>query len=598
MTHVNMKRMTGGGKNTGLILALVLSVSGILGSILGGVLGGILVEGLGGTAKAASGTFDIYSGYDGWVEASATDTNVTSGYTDAHSDASADSINYSSQSLRIGQSRVLAGGTNYTYSLQRGMLYFDTQDLPNTASITSASVVLYPKSRAGNNVTIDIVDGDSLLSPPVVANYGYLLPSVSSLTSTPMNTTTDYVANVPYYFVLNANATASIMRGGVTRFGLRVTQDINSQAPGSRAAPDDGDIEYVEFYSSVGTSSSYWPRLYLTYDETDIGTPSSLSLFSTSVEVYEDYIEHGSVLIVFRANIAYPEVPSQDSRMYYYFSLTDLDTDNEIAQSPVTQWGNRPGCLYIADGDSFMSSSGSYLLELVGSPNMFDSTDSQYEANYVRSVTITDSYWQGSLEYDSDFADYEYIMNFPDQPLSFFKTWLVNQARSMGAYDYDDVDYYIGETMDGDIRISQVGAPYFHLGIGSVGKEVPSAFLTSSVPFDYLGDYEMPGSPGYWSGFGSLTVGFDRLGDIVFDSTSMTSDEKGRWVAAFLLLFLMVGVVSAVLLRTGNVAAAVLSILPLLLLGNGMMVFPWALTAAVGTLGILILVHQLWLKST
>ena len=558
-------------------------------------------------AEAASGAFSPYGGYCGWVEASDTDNNVTAynGYTEARN-ASADDIDYTSQYLRVGQSRTLATGSNYTYSIQRGMLYFDTTGLPDNTEITNATVVLYPKGRSGNNVTVDLVDGDTLVSPPTVANYGYLLGASASYTSSPMNTTvwTASTVDSPYYFTLNSNATASIMRGGVTRFGIRVQEDINSQKPGSRASPEDGDTEYVDFWTATGTSSNYWPRLYITYQETDLGIPSALTLYEDSVEVYRDFDGDGnggsgSVVVVFRANVEYPEIPAQNSKLYYWLSLYDDSTDELLGRATLTQWGNRPASIWLADGDALMTEEGVYTLEIAGSPYKFDDTDDQYSANYVRTYGITASNWKGSLAYDTDtFDDDEYVYTFPDQPLSLLKTWLVGQAQTMGSYDQDDVEYYTGVTVDGDIRIDEDGTPYFYSGIGNIGEVLPSAFMSSTVLAVYLSSDYDTASPGAWSGFGSLTTGFNRLGDIIFEGAGLTSDESGRYVAAFMFLMLMSGVISVVLLRTGNVAAAVLCAVPILLVGNGFMVFPWALTAAIGALGILILVHQLWLKST
>jgi len=571
------------------------------------VVVGMISVGISQKAQAVSGTYSSYNGYCGWVKAYDTDNNVTAydGYTEARSSSTANSIDYTNQYLRVGQSRVLATGSNYTYSLQRGMLYFDTTGLPENTEITAATVVLYPKGRGGNNVTVDLVSGNSLVSPPTVANYGYLLSASASFTDTPMNTTawTASTVDSPYYFTLNSNATASIMRGGVTRFGIRVQEDINSQKPGSRASPEDGDTEYVDFWTSSGTTDNYWPRLYLTYTEADLGIPAALTLYDDSVEVYRNYDGNGdggdeSVLVVFRVNVEYVEEPSQDPRFYYQLSLYDGSTDDLIARTYLIQWGNRPASIWIRDGGYIMSEEGTYTLKIEGCPYKFDTTDDQYEANFVRSYDISSNDWKGSLVFLEGSMSDTYTQEYQSQPKELFKQWLVNQAKAMGEYDEDDVTHYIGVTVDGDIRIEEEGTPYFYSGIPNVGEVMPFAFMSSIVGVEWLSsDYDID-SQGTWSAFGSMSVGFNRLGDIIFEGSGLSSDQGGQYVAAFMFILLMFGGVSAVLLRTGNVAAAALCAVPILLVGNAFMVFPWALTAAIGALVVLIMAHQLWLKST
>lgn len=596
MTH---KMIRASGMTTGRICFTLILVAV--------VVVGMISVGISQKAQAVSGTYSSYNGYCGWVKAYDTDNNVTAydGYTEARSSSTANSIDYTNQYLRVGQSRVLATGSNYTYSLQRGMLYFDTTGLPENTEITAATVVLYPKGRGGNNVTVDLVSGNSLVSPPTVANYGYLLSASASFTDTPMNTTawTASTVDSPYYFTLNSNATASIMRGGVTRFGIRVQEDINSQKPGSRASPEDGDTEYVDFWTSSGTTDNYWPRLYLTYTEADLGIPAALTLYDDSVEVYRNYDGNGdggdeSVLVVFRVNVEYVEEPSQDPRFYYQLSLYDGSTDDLIARTYLIQWGNRPASIWIRDGGYIMSEEGTYTLKIEGCPYKFDTTDDQYEANFVRSYDISSNDWKGSLVFLEGSMSDTYTQEYQSQPKELFKQWLVNQAKAMGEYDEDDVTHYIGVTVDGDIRIEEEGTPYFYSGIPNVGEVMPFAFMSSIVGVEWLSsDYDID-SQGTWSAFGSMSVGFNRLGDIIFEGSGLSSDQGGQYVAAFMFILLMFGGVSAVLLRTGNVAAAALCAVPILLVGNAFMVFPWALTAAIGALVVLIMAHQLWLKST
>jgi hypothetical protein len=226
--------------------------------VLVGMLWGIVGVGIGtkGALAANEGTYTIYQLYDGWVSKTETGAAVApDGYSAAHDAANADTTQTSGNDIVVGQDGVSAGGGKGTYTIWRGLLYFDTTMLPANAQIVSASVVLFTKTdNSDADFDVWLVDGSNMVAPPDDSCYGLLKNSGTNLVEgTPFNTT-GWVDNSAAVMPLNSTGIALIARTGVTRIGVRSALDVSATAPAL------GTPEYCSFWSADGTYEVYTPK--------------------------------------------------------------------------------------------------------------------------------------------------------------------------------------------------------------------------------------------------------------------------------------------------------------------------------------------------
>lgn len=146
-------------------------------------------------------------------------------YVNAHGAALADFVGEGS--LRVGQDA--AGGKWYVL---RSGAHFYTGDLPDAAEVLSAAIAF---SQSGLDAAIPllagfslhVVKGSGLHAPAVAGDFGYLLGKV-----TPYGTIWipkgGLVQDTYYDIPLFANGVAVINPAGWTRYGLRSSDDIDS----------------------------------------------------------------------------------------------------------------------------------------------------------------------------------------------------------------------------------------------------------------------------------------------------------------------------------------------------------------------------------
>jgi len=137
----------------------------------------------------------------------------------------------------------------------RGALFFDTNSLPDSAVITSATLSLYLDSKSGTPVfDVIVVDGSSLEDPPAASDYGYL--GGKDISGGAVNTASLIVSDYNDIH-LNAIGMGWISKTGMTKFGLRSSRDIGT------IPPTTGN-EFMSFHS-YEEGSEYWPKLVVTY---------------------------------------------------------------------------------------------------------------------------------------------------------------------------------------------------------------------------------------------------------------------------------------------------------------------------------------------
>ncbi|MBU2249830.1 MAG: hypothetical protein KKD77_23990, partial [Gammaproteobacteria bacterium] len=107
-------------------------------------------------------------------------------------------------------------------SIWRGFLEFDTSDLAAADTPASGFVLLHVKESFidGNSWLLTVVDPDTLVNPLVVSDYGVLLNSVDSKGLESVGR-----AGLWLMVPLAQDGLDLIVKGGVTRFGLRSNRD-------------------------------------------------------------------------------------------------------------------------------------------------------------------------------------------------------------------------------------------------------------------------------------------------------------------------------------------------------------------------------------
>ncbi len=158
-------------------------------------------------------------------------------------------------SPRAGQE--YAPGTPDVYSVLRGAIMFDTSSIPSGAIITAAVLSLYGYlDESDTDFDVVVVSGADLADIVVAEDYGDLLNDIASLGS--FNTSTFQIGWNS--ITLNAAGIAAIVKGGMTRFGLRSSRDISSTTPKLNGALAS---EYVVVEGWSGDTNK--PKLTITY---------------------------------------------------------------------------------------------------------------------------------------------------------------------------------------------------------------------------------------------------------------------------------------------------------------------------------------------
>ncbi|GAG90428.1 unnamed protein product, partial [marine sediment metagenome] len=144
------------------------------------------------------------------------------------------------------------------YHIKRIGLHFDTSDLPDACVISAATLTLYLywDRVASTDWSITVVNGTDLANPSNTNDYGDLLDDVTSYGT--VSTADGSNEGDPLAITINAAGLAQISKVGTTKFALRSSRDIGSDAPTDREL-------YVLFSRNEAEGAEYRPTLVITY---------------------------------------------------------------------------------------------------------------------------------------------------------------------------------------------------------------------------------------------------------------------------------------------------------------------------------------------
>jgi len=153
-----------------------------------------------------------------------------------------------------------ADTTSNTFKfLSRGIFLFDTSSIPDTDEISSATLSFYIGSKStAVPVSVNVVSS-SPASDSALANGDY-----SNLGSTKFSSavTVSGITTGAYIdFSLNASGVANIDKTGISKFGLRLEEDIDGSAP-TWSSNDLGGVN-VQYSETTGISQD--PKLVVVH---------------------------------------------------------------------------------------------------------------------------------------------------------------------------------------------------------------------------------------------------------------------------------------------------------------------------------------------
>ena len=152
------------------------------------------------------------------------------------------------------------GTTAPSYQIHRVIMLFDTSVIGIGSIITNATIDLFGTAKAEPNAgqaTLHIVSSNP------VSNTSLAIGDYSSLGTTSYASMADASFSTTGYniFTLNSSGLSNISKNGISKFGARVSGDLDSLTPG----PGNGDSNEKRFSSADVTDTSQDPKLVVTY---------------------------------------------------------------------------------------------------------------------------------------------------------------------------------------------------------------------------------------------------------------------------------------------------------------------------------------------
>lgn len=385
-----------------------------------------------GIASAASTVFYGESD-DGYIY----ETDTT--YSTARESGSGD-VDDTSYYVRVGQDYI-----NPTYYIYRGILYFDTSDIPNEATISAATLSLYGTgSDPDTDFVLRVIDGSGIGIPCVSTDYESLFNKTTSLGTFDTDAVGDDWANDDYNVItINATGLNVINKDGYTQFGLRSEEDISESSP--------ADVEYVDFYSQE-KGYGYEPKLTVTYTIPALDNPDTLEVSNPAV--FTNYLESGDQLYVFATEIEYPNDPDYLPSEYFATQLYD-EGDNLVAQVSAKRWGYSPLSIYLS-ADNALTWGGGYTLTLTGLADKFVTPPDDDRV-------IADVEWRGEAR-DSDV----------------FRQWIYTTSNRMGIKDGITWSGY-RDSVDSSLLNGEATAIFVE-GIPYINSFYPDIFVEVGTP--------------------------------------------------------------------------------------------------------------------
>lgn len=276
--------------------------------------------------------------------------------------------------------------------------------------------------------------------------------------------------------------------------------------------------------------------------------------------VVMDYIETGDMLFVLEyVNIYPPYYPSYDPATYFDIQLLDTDGVTLIAQTPMSQWGVRPGAIYLnADTAAALTPGSAYYIGLYGN----------FGANPDAYYTLTAADWATDLP-----------------------TWCLLVAHDMEDF-YTETSLTVFIAGKGEV-LNEEGGAVFALGIPGLSDVHPEVFQVAiHTPGYTAGDEENAWTAETWENMvGPQVAGFlNSTGDIV--------GTDGRAIGAFILMFGYVGIAGLALWRKLNMTIILLIASPFILAGGWLRLIDMPAIAIVGAIFVIMLALSIFVFRT
>ncbi len=275
-------------------------------------------------------------------------------------------------------------------------------------------------------------------------------------------------------------------------------------------------------------------------------TGSSTDIRIIKVGVFSDFLETGDILIAIEARNNYTnQFPGKRPGSIFTFELVGTDNTTIIAASPVANWGDRPGSIYLNHiAATSIIYQAAYYVKMVGNADV---------GSVVTTYQLQTKDWYGF-----DKGELE--------------QWCRGVAYNMAASDSRGwMDYLKLLTDQGNVLTDEVGG-YFTTGIPGISQVLPNLFTTSQR----YPKFPAGSNANTWD---NLTAWQTYVGpSIAADATVFAAPfgVQGRDFMAGLIAMGVIGFLLIVVGATGGQGAlgAVLLAIPLIWLGYQFRIVP------------------------
>ena len=219
------------------------------------------------------------SASDGYLDQA--DGDFTS-YSTCRTDSTSSDISYTGTVSYVGQYKSTGGD----YNIYRSFLYFDTSDIGDGVTISSASLFLYFNNEGtGADFNIIVQTGTSSTyphDPMTTSDFNYTLYTGSGGSLSTIDLPLEEYSEIE----LNATGYGWINKTGNTKFCLRSEEDINNSAP--------TNYERVR-YTTYEYGTGYQPYLEVTYTiiEPSITAVDASFITLTSARINANVVSDG-----------------------------------------------------------------------------------------------------------------------------------------------------------------------------------------------------------------------------------------------------------------------------------------------------------------
>lgn len=165
---------------------------------------------------------------DGYSQKADTQTSSATAWANARGATTGDSADDSGTTGLVAASMALSG-RNYTATIDRGFLLFDTSSIGSGATITAATLYVYISTVTNNDSAALAVVGSTPASNTAIVTADFDQVGTTRFAS---DWSLAAFGGGGYVgFSLNASGLAAINKVGITKMGLRLDRDLDNSEP-------------------------------------------------------------------------------------------------------------------------------------------------------------------------------------------------------------------------------------------------------------------------------------------------------------------------------------------------------------------------------